>query len=211
MVCSPARDYGSILLNREFREPTQDSVYSRLRFDKSCRYATPHRTHLRKCTQMRQRTTSRWPLLLVTTVVFALSGCASHPTKQRDPNQVMLTKAASAPAPTVLAAAAAIADQRGPTSVAPGANSKTPPPNWSLSENDRTLKAALERWSQIAGWRLLWELGVDYRIGAGARLDGKFEDAVSTVMQNLNQAEVPPKAIFYRGNHVVRIVAKGME
>jgi len=80
-----------------------------------------------------------------------------------------------------------------------------------MSARDRTLKAALERWSQSAGWRLFWELGVDYRIDAPMSVDGSFEDAVSAVVRSMDQADVPPKAIFYRGNRVLRMVARGME
>ena len=82
---------------------------------------------------------------------------------------------------------------------------------WALSESDRTLKGALERWSHTAGWRLFWELGVDYRIDAQATVKGSFEEAVAAVMKNMEHADVPPKAIFYRGNGVLRVVARGME
>jgi Toxin co-regulated pilus biosynthesis protein Q len=85
------------------------------------------------------------------------------------------------------------------------------PTRWLMSERDRTLRIALERWSQEAGWRLLWELGVDYRLDAPSTINGTFEEAVSTVVANMDRAEVPPKAIFYRGNHVLRVVARGME
>lgn len=80
-----------------------------------------------------------------------------------------------------------------------------------MSARDKTLKAALERWSQAAGWRLLWELGVDYRVDASMSVDGSFEDAVSAVVRSMDQADVPPKAIFYRGNQVLRMVPRGME
>jgi hypothetical protein len=144
-------------------------------------------------------------VLLTAAAIGLLWGCASDPT-MRNPNEVVLPPAAGASAPAAVGSAAAA-----PAAAAPRAAVKGPAPRWSLNESDKTLKAALERWSQTAGWRLLWELGVDYRIGAAATVDGSFEDAVSTVMHNLNQAEVPPKAIFYRGNQVVRIVARGME
>lgn len=158
-----------------------------------------------------------------------------------NPNVVMLTPAASAPVsagPTAAArkglvtappaapvprttpaatSSSPVAPVAAVSAVAAAAATPVPAvkasalPKWSLNENDKTLKVALERWSQAAGWRLLWELGVDYRIGAAATVDGNFEDAVATVMRNLDQAEVPPKAIFYRGNQVVRVVARGME
>jgi hypothetical protein len=83
--------------------------------------------------------------------------------------------------------------------------------HWGLNEQDKTLRLALERWAENAGWRLFWELGVDYPITAGASLSGDFESAVSQVVRSLEQADVPPKAIFYRGNQVLRLVPRGME
>jgi hypothetical protein len=97
------------------------------------------------------------------------------------------------------------------------ASSPTPPPTpapaprWNLNTGDKTLKAAIERWAQEAGWNVLWELGVDYPIAAAASLSGNFEEAVSAVVRSMEQADVPPKAIFYRGNHVLRMVPRGME
>lgn len=155
---------------------------------------------------MRQTTPMKWPVLLAAAAVGLLSGCAtSRPVPKPNPNVVMLPPAASASAP------AGAASAPGRKAAATNAAVKAPVPKWALSESDKTLKVALERWSQTAGWRLLWELGVDYRIGASATVDGSFEEAVGTVMRNLDQAEVPPKAIFYRGNQVVRVVARGME
>lgn len=101
--------------------------------------------------------------------------------------------------------------------VAPAAKPADPPAadpataRWDMSERDRTLKGALERWSQTAGWRLIWELGVDYRIEAQASIDGTFEAAISEVVKNMEHADVPPKAIFYRANQVLRVVARGTE
>lgn len=85
------------------------------------------------------------------------------------------------------------------------------PSRWELSEHDRTLKVGLERWAQASGWRLIWELGVDYPIEAPAAFDGSFDQAIAAVMRNLEHADVPPKAILYRGNQVVRVVARGMQ
>jgi hypothetical protein len=82
---------------------------------------------------------------------------------------------------------------------------------WGLSEQDRTLKLVIERWAQEAGWRVFWELGVDYPIAATASIGGSFEEAVSVVVRSMEHADVPPKAIFYRGNQVLRMVPRGME
>jgi hypothetical protein len=84
-------------------------------------------------------------------------------------------------------------------------------PRWHLSESDKTLKAVIERWAQEAGWRTFWDLGVDYPIVATASIGGSFEEAVSAVVRSMGHADVPPKAIFYRGNQVLRVVPRGME
>jgi len=82
---------------------------------------------------------------------------------------------------------------------------------WELSERDKTLKGVVERWAQNAGWRAFWELDVDYPIAATASIDGSFEEAVSAVVRSMDHADVPLKAIFYRGNQVLRMVPRGME
>jgi len=82
---------------------------------------------------------------------------------------------------------------------------------WQLDERDRTLKTAVQRWSATSGWQLRWEVGVDYPIGANASVPGSFEDAVASVIHNMDDADVPMRAIFYRGNKVLRIVARGTE
>ena len=83
---------------------------------------------------------------------------------------------------------------------------------WSVegSKSDKLLRrmahvpfVVMEKWKQ--------ELGVDYRIDASASIDGTFETAISEVVKNMEHADVPPKAIFYRGNQVLRVVPRGVE
>lgn len=82
---------------------------------------------------------------------------------------------------------------------------------WDLRFEDKTVRTALERWAASAGWQMVWELNYDYPIGASASLNQTFEGAIETVMRSMESVEFPPKAIFYRGNQVVRIVNKGVE
>ena len=86
-----------------------------------------------------------------------------------------------------------------------------PATGWRLSDRDRTLKAAVERWAKEAGWQVFWELGVDYPIVASATLSGSFEEAVGVVVRSMEHADVPPMALFYRGNQVLRMVPRGIE
>jgi type II secretory pathway component GspD/PulD (secretin) len=84
----------------------------------------------------------------------------------------------------------------------------TPIQHWDIHVTDNTLKSAMTRWSKAAGWQLLWELPYDYQIEAGTSIANTFEGAVEAVARSLTDSASPMKAIFYRGNKVLRIVMK---
>lgn len=141
----------------------------------------------------------------------------------------MLTRPAS-PSPDT---AAGKLDQDGimlaaaqkPNRSRPGASTKTdaekpaaevpppapPAPVWEIAPSDGTLNGVFARWTAQAGWQLSWELPVDYAVEARTAIPGTFEQAVETVAKSMDTAEIPLKAIFYKGNKVLRIVAKGVE
>lgn len=102
-----------------------------------------------------------------------------------------------------------------PAKLAPVAQAETPKPKpkqiWEIVPTDKTLNSALARWAASAGWQLVWELPVDYAIEARTSVPGTFEEAVGMVAKSMEGAETPMKAIFYSGNKVLRIVAKGVE
>jgi hypothetical protein len=83
--------------------------------------------------------------------------------------------------------------------------------NWEIVLSDKTLNAAIARWTLAAGWQLSWELPVDYAVDAHTTIPGSFEDAVEIVVKSMETAEIPMNAIFYKGNKVLRIVPKGMK
>jgi type III secretion protein C len=112
-------------------------------------------------------------------------------------------KAGDKPAANTTAAAAVAA--------APAAAAQIPIPAWDIAVADKTLKAAITRWATSAGWQLSWELPVDYAIEARMSIPGTFEDAVAAVANSMAKTETPMKAIFYKTNKVLRIVAKGAE
>lgn len=93
----------------------------------------------------------------------------------------------------------------------PKAGSAAKASTWDIKAMDRTLNAALARWAYVAGWQLLWEVPIDYAVEADTSIGGTFEQAVETVTQSMAGAEIPLKAVFYQGNRVLRIVAKGAE
>lgn len=82
---------------------------------------------------------------------------------------------------------------------------------WDIVLTDKTFNAALARWATQAGWQLVWELPVDYAVEARTTIPGTFVEAVTLVTNSMATAEIPLKAIFYEGNKVLRIVAKGNE
>lgn len=84
-----------------------------------------------------------------------------------------------------------------------------PSQSWEISRADKTLKSTITRWAETSGWQLSWELAADYAIEADTHLKGTFEEAIESVARSLETADVPVKAIFYKGNKVLRIVAKG--
>lgn len=138
----------------------------------------------------------------------------------------LLTEAAAAPKAGSAAAKAPKANRRGKgaaakvTVTAAAASDKLASPapvpaaggdRWDIVIADRTLNAAMARWAAAAGWQLLWELPIDYAVQAHTTIPGKFEDAVTMVVNSMEGAEIPMKAVFYSGNKVLRIMAKGAQ
>ena len=115
----------------------------------------------------------------------------------------------SAVSPTAAPAPAA-APVSAPVTTAPD-NTVPAAGMWEIVPADKTLNTALARWAATAGWQLLWELPVDYAVDARTSVPGTFEEAVGMVAESMETAEIPMKAIFYEGNRVLRIVAKGAE
>ncbi|WP_292933255.1 toxin co-regulated pilus biosynthesis Q family protein [Noviherbaspirillum sp.] len=127
------------------------------------------------------------------------------PTKNFDQDGIMLAAAQKTSKTHSAAAAKTEADK--PATPPP----PPPAPVWEITPSDGTLNGALARWSAQAGWQLSWELPVDYTVEARTAIPGTFEEAVEAVAKSMSTAEIPLKAIFYKGNKVLRIVAKGIE
>ena len=85
------------------------------------------------------------------------------------------------------------------------------PGAWDLVPSDKTLNGALARWAGAAGWQLLWELPVDYAVQVRTTVPGTFEEAVGAVVTSMDSAELPMKAVFYKGNKVLRIMGRGAQ
>lgn len=82
---------------------------------------------------------------------------------------------------------------------------------WELDPTDGSVKRALQRWCKASGWQLVWELPVDFPVVARASFVGGFEQSVTAIAVSMQNSQMPIKAVFYRGNKVLRIVAKGAQ
>jgi hypothetical protein len=50
---------------------------------------------------------------------------------------------------------------------------------------------------------------IDFGVDADATVTGTFEQALEAVVEALKKSDTPIQAVLYRGNKVLRIVAKG--
>ena len=145
---------------------------------------------------------------------FSSAPVASSPVLGLDPDECVedyadLMEAITASGSHLHAAPAELAGGGG--SGAEAAPARAMPTVWEVTPADKTLNTALARWAALAGWQLVWELPVDYAVSVRTEIRGSFTEAVGMVAKSMDTAEIPMKAIFYEGNHVLRIVAKGTE
>jgi hypothetical protein len=129
--------------------------------------------------------------------------------------------AATQPATTAPAASVAATPRAAPAPAAvepstDAASDPLPAPSpaepvraWHLSVSDHTVKTALARWAKEDGWQLVWDVPIDFGVDADATVHGTFEQALQAVVDALKKSETPIQAVMYRGNKVLRIVAKG--
>ncbi len=75
---------------------------------------------------------------------------------------------------------------------------------WKLDKGD-TLHATLQRWSDMAGWQLVWEPEKDYRVDAHSSYVGGYQQAVENLIDDLSHSGLPLGADLYNGNRVLRI------
>ena len=82
---------------------------------------------------------------------------------------------------------------------------------WAVMADSR-LRATLEGWSGAAGWTVVWDSPIDYRIRASAVFGGSFEEAVGRLIDAIYQSNPELVATLYRGNRVLHIqhVAHGV-
>lgn len=79
---------------------------------------------------------------------------------------------------------------------------------YSVGPNDGTMRQALKRWAQRAGWVFLdqhWELEVDLPIVSAALFSADFNDAVTQLMRSTALGTRPLQACMY-SNKVLRVI-----
>jgi hypothetical protein len=143
-----------------------------------------------------------------------LAHAASPKSAEEDPwTQVDLDSApsviVSTPVPKATATAAPSATPA-PTPEKPASAPVVakPPPSFSLSAKDRTIRVGLERWSKSAGWKLSWELPEESG-GGVVRFDADFGSEFDEALSKLATAmrgETKVHAYLYADNKVLRIV-----
>ena len=67
------------------------------------------------------------------------------------------------------------------------------------------LKSTLDGWSRAAGWTLVWDSPVNYRLRASARFAGDFETAVASLVDTIHRSSPEVLVTLYRGNRVVHV------
>lgn len=96
-----------------------------------------------------------------------------------------------------------------PTAQAQAEPTPVAPQQWEVSPADTTLRNSLRKWTEKAGWQLLWEAGSDVPIPVKATFDGDFRTAVLALFDTLSASEVALNGLMYRGNKVLRVVEAG--
>jgi hypothetical protein len=102
------------------------------------------------------------------------------------------------------AAAMSPASPPAPTSSPPAATAKAIQEQWTATDG-ASLSTTLTGWAQRAGWTVVWETDDDFRLAAGATLEGDFPTAAGGLVEAFSHARPRLRAIFYAGNRVLRV------
>jgi hypothetical protein len=83
------------------------------------------------------------------------------------------------------------------------------PTVWQLRPSDGSVRNALSRWADEAGWQFVWDVPTDFTIDAAATVHGTLEQALHQVVDALSHSQVPIQVVMYKGNRVLRVIPKG--
>lgn len=85
---------------------------------------------------------------------------------------------------------------------------------WEIKLQDITLAQTLQRWSQKAGWKLIWDVDKHLLIDSPHQLEGSFEEAVGLLLStpSLAAAGIPLEVCFYPNTPpLARVTKKGQQ
>lgn len=83
---------------------------------------------------------------------------------------------------------------------------------WEMRLQDITLAQTLQRWSQQAGWKLIWDVDKHIMIDSPHQFKGSFEEAISLLLAapSLAASGLPLEVCFYPNTPpLARITRKG--
>lgn len=83
---------------------------------------------------------------------------------------------------------------------------------WEMRLQDITLAQTLQRWSQQAGWKLIWDVDKHIMIDSPHLFNGSFEEAISLLLStpSLAASGLPLEVCFYPNTPpLARITRKG--
>lgn len=86
------------------------------------------------------------------------------------------------------------------------------PTLWEIRLQDITLAQTLSRWSQQAGWKLLWDVDRHIMIDSPHQIEGSFEKAITQLLSapSFLAANLPLEVCFYPNTPpLARITRKG--
>ncbi|HWX12394.1 MAG TPA: toxin co-regulated pilus biosynthesis Q family protein [Trinickia sp.] len=130
----------------------------------------------------------------------------------------LLAEAAPSATPAVVqpppqAPTAAAPETPPPASPAAPVAASAPAPEptvWQLRPSDGSVRNALSRWADEAGWQFVWDVPTDFTIDAAATVHGTLEQALHQVVDALSHSQVPIQVVMYKGNRVLRVIPKGV-
>lgn len=102
------------------------------------------------------------------------------------------------------AAAVSSAPSQAPPAGSPAKPARSIQEQWTATDG-ASLSTTLTGWAQRAGWTVVWETDDDFRLAAGATLDGDFPTAAGGLIEAFSPARPRLRAIFYAGNRVLRV------
>lgn len=120
---------------------------------------------------------------------------------------VLATPAAEAKRPAAVPVAVAVAvAAAAPAKVVPVQSQAEPKKTWRVTVADRSIRAALERWTKEAGYQLFWEFPEDLEQSGHLEFTATFDDALLSLMKTNQASGYSTEAIIYDDNKAVRVV-----